>query len=143
MMKRTGSCLCGSVTFEAKGNVTEMDACHCAMCRRQNAGSAFIGVHVSEGVALKEMDGLSWFSASDWAERGFCKFCGSSLFWRLKGEASDFSIAVGALDDVSNLKIHAHIFTDEAPHYYTIPHDAPHKTGEQVVKEFQERQNNV
>ena len=28
-------------------------------------------------------DNLATYTSSDWAERGFCKICGSSLFWRL------------------------------------------------------------
>lgn len=139
MTQRSGKCLCGAVTFTVAGEMTETDACHCSMCRRQNAGSAFIGVHFSDGVTLQNTKGLGLYKGSDWGERGFCKECGTTLFWRLQGEEKDFAIAAGSLDDLSGIKLDAHIFTDEAPAYYTVPTDAPHKTGAQVIKEFEEK----
>lgn len=36
-MKRTGSCLCSEVTFEAEPMLS-MQACHCSMCRIWTAG---------------------------------------------------------------------------------------------------------
>lgn len=143
MKETNGKCLCGDVTFKACGEAVELHACHCSMCRLQNGGSAFIGLHVSEGVALEKTDGLKWYQASDHGERGFCKNCGATLFWRMQGEEKDFSISVGALADTEGLTLDSHIFTDEAPNYYAVPHDAPHKTGAQVLKEFMESQKHV
>jgi len=113
------------------------------MCRRQNGGSPYIGLRVSEGVTLEKTDGLALYKASDWGERGFCKSCGTTMFWRMQGEEKDFSISVGTLNETDDLKIGVHIFTDEAPDYYTLTDDAPHKTGAKLLEEFNESQKNV
>lgn len=143
MTERAGKCLCGDVTFSVSGDTVEVHACHCSMCRHQNGGSAFIGLHGSEGVTLNKTDGLAWYQASDHGDRGFCKNCGATLFWRMQGEEKDFSVSVGTLAETEGLKLDSHIFTDEAPDYYTLPNDAPHKTAAQVIEEFNESQKNV
>ena len=61
----------------------------------------------------------------------------------MQGEEKDFSVSIGTLAETAGLKLSAHIFTDEAPNYYTLPEDAPHKTGAQVLNEFIESQKNV
>ena len=47
-MTRTGSCLCGQVTFTAETMPT-MQACHCAMCRKWGSGP-FMAVPCKEAV---------------------------------------------------------------------------------------------
>jgi hypothetical protein len=69
-------------------------------------------------------EGLRWYSSSDEAERGFCKHCGSSLFWRHK-DAPSISIQPGTLDLPTGLKADAHIFVADASDYYTIDDDLP------------------
>src|SRR5437016_3555924 len=36
----TGSCLCGAVRYEVDSPATQVDNCHCPMCRKQH-GAAF------------------------------------------------------------------------------------------------------
>jgi hypothetical protein len=37
-MERTGKCMCGAVSYTAKGVDKEIAACHCSMCRRWASG---------------------------------------------------------------------------------------------------------
>ena len=57
---RSGHCLCGSVTATARGTMLDADACHCSMCRRQNAGGAFYAARFSGGVTLSG-DTIRWY----------------------------------------------------------------------------------
>ncbi len=125
----------------ARGEVTEVQACHCTMCRRQNGGGAYYGAHFSGGVEF-EGDSVKWLSTSDWGERGFCTNCGSTLGWRQKSAPEDSSVSLGLFENFET-PVQLHIFTDEGPSYTTIPHDVPHLTGAQVMKEFKESQKNV
>ena len=138
MTLRTGKCLCGSVTVTSRGAVTTTDACHCVMCRRQNGGGAFHGAHFTEGATFSG-ETVRWFASSEWGERGFCSKCGTTLAWRLKDKPEQPSVAVGLFDDF-DAPMQAHIFVDEGPSYTTIPTDAPHKTGAQVLAEFEASQ---
>jgi hypothetical protein len=139
-MTHTGSCLCGAVTYTGHGDIAEADACHCSMCRRSNAGGPYFAVHFKGGVTLDTLDAITWYRGSDWGERGFCATCGSNIAWRLQAMPDKIGVSLGTLNDTSDIKLHAHIFTDSAPDYYTVPDDAPHKTGEQVLAEFMARQ---
>ena len=137
---RAGQCLCGSVKFTAHGAVKEADACHCSMCRRQTGGGAYYAVQFVGDVTIDQGKTLAWYAGSEWGERGFCSACGTAVAWRLKAFPNKLGVSLGALDDTSGIKLDAHIFTDSGPDYYNIPTDAPHKTGEQVMVEFMERQ---
>jgi len=136
MTELTGHCLCGHVRFEASGEITRVTACHCAQCRRQNGGGAFHSLEVKGEVNLTRADGLVWYKSSDWAERGFCKDCGSSLFWKLQSETAHFDISVGALDNTDGIALQAHIFTDQCGNYENIPTDIPHMTQAEVLAAF-------
>ena len=114
-----GSCLCGGVTFEVTGPLPEGVACHCGQCRK-NSGHYWASVHVPEkDLKLNSEAGLSWYSASDIARRGFCQTCGSTLFWN-PHEEDKISISLGALEAPTGTVIQKHIFTADKGDYYSI-----------------------
>ena len=120
MDRRSGGCLCGAVRFDATVEQHEFSACNCDACRRW--GSApFMAVNASD-VVFEDDRSLRRHRSSDWAERGFCSTCGSSLFFRLvnQGAAAGYEISVGAFDDQSGLKMTGEIFVDRAPGVYAF-----------------------
>jgi len=135
-----GQCLCADVQFETPmpGHI---DACHCETCRRWNGGP-FIGADFREGINITKDDGLSWYDSSDWAKRGFCKTCGTSLFYCLKSSPGFWSIASGTLDLPEGLKLGKEIFIDEKPDYYDLAGDQPKLTGAEALAEFTAGQDN-
>ena len=138
-MSIIGSCLCGAVTFEGRGAVKIADACHCSMCRRWH-GSPHVGVHFEDGLHLITADSLRWYESSDWAERGFCSTCGSTLFYRLKQSPDKLSTGAGFFNLPTGLSISEHIFIDEKPDYYDFSGDAPRLTGAEVMARFEAQQ---
>lgn len=56
------------------------------------------------------------------ARRGFCRSCGSSLFWEAP-ESETISIAAGALDEPTRLHVAAHVYTSHAGDYYQFEDD--------------------
>ena len=69
--------------------------------------------------------GLRWYASSDWAKRGFCGTCGSSLFYRMNDE-DGIGIAAGCIDTPNDLTPGKHIFCADKGAYYEIADDAPH-----------------
>jgi hypothetical protein len=60
---------------------------------------------------------------SEWAERGFCAKCGSSLFFRVTAKGKyegNASIALGALDDPSGIRLTTEWFSDRKPEGYSF-----------------------
>lgn len=130
-MSATGRCLCGAVTFEARGALKGVHCCHCRDCARWNGGP-LMAAEFSDGI---ETNGpVRWFRSSDWAERGSCERCGSALFWRMQ-DRSMMNAAAGSFDDQSIFKkIESHIFIDGKPAYYEFADDAPRLTAAQVIE---------
>jgi hypothetical protein len=56
------------------------------------------------------------------ARRGFCASCGSSLFWDPPGNEF-ISVAAGALDAPTGLRVAGHWFTEQAGDYYELGED--------------------
>jgi len=115
----TGQCLCGGVRFRTTAPLREVIACHCSQCRRQS-GHFYAATNVKdENLEIEGADNVTWYRASDMAGRGFCRTCGSALFW--KGDGSGHtSIMAGAFDGPTGLKIGFHIFCDDKGDYYEI-----------------------
>lgn len=126
----TGHCLCGAVRFEAEGVETEFHACHCGMCRRWSGGAPFFGTAAKK--VTFSGDELGRFASSDWAERGFCKRCGTTLFYFLK-PTSGYTLSVGAFDDPSPYKLSQEIFIDHKPDGYAIAGEHPRLTEREIL----------
>jgi len=82
MTNYLGSCLCGTVSFEIKGEFDSFYLCHCHHCQK-DTGSAYAANLFSQSATLV------WHSGSDAVtsftlpgtrhSKSFCKHCGSAL----------------------------------------------------------------
>lgn len=134
-----GKCLCGAVKFEVAA-VHEIDVCHCSMCRSWNGGP-FVGADIRGQVTFKADATLAWYDSSEWAKRGFCSKCGSSLFYTLNEQPDFWSISAGALDLPEGLTIGKEIFIDEKPDYYNFAGEQPRHTGPEFLAMIQGQSN--
>lgn len=120
----TGRCLCGSITFQVDGPLRDVIACHCGQCRRQT-GLYYAATQAADAdVTINDTGTLSWYRASTSATRGFCRSCGSALFWKRDGDGN-ISILAGSFDEPSNLAIACHIFVEDKGDFYEITDDLP------------------
>ena len=119
-----GSCNCGSVKWEAEGEMRGVVGCHCSQCRKQT-GLYYAATNITNAqLTIAGEDNISWYQASPDAKRGFCKICGSALFW--KPEGKDYtSILAGSIDGDSGLEIVEHIFVGDKPDWYEITDGKP------------------
>ncbi|WP_136657013.1 GFA family protein [Nitratireductor sp. XY-223] len=131
-------CLCGAVRFSAVPANANTSVCHCHMCQRWAAGP-FFGVHCRDTVEFETSDDLERFESSQWAERGFCRKCGTSLFWNLRGKA-DYHVSLTAFEPRPDAKFTDEIFIDEKPDCYAFANDTKKLTGAQVFAMFAEGQ---
>ena len=114
-----GGCLCGGVRFVVTGDMREIIACHCGQCQRFHGNFAAYTACPEERLAIGDTRLLAWYESSPSAKRGFCKRCGSSLFWK-PSAAGYVAVAAGALDDPQDLRLERHIFTADRPSWYAI-----------------------
>lgn len=115
-----GRCECGKVSFNVVSPRATVTVCHCSQCRR-TSGHLWASTHASfDNVKFNSDEGLVWYASSKIAKRGFCRHCGSSLFYRMNDE-DGIGIAVGCLDSPTHLRLGKHIFVDSKGDYYAIP----------------------
>jgi hypothetical protein len=125
-MDFTGGCLCGAIRYRANGTLRPVIACHCTQCRRQSGHYAAMTSVDLDHFWLERDTALSWYRATPVAERGFCRVCGSNLFWKPAAEPR-ISISAGTLDGPTGLAIEEHIFCADKGDYYEIEDGRPQK----------------
>ena len=133
MSTHSGHCLCGAVRFTADSVKPEFYACHCGMCLRW-CGGPYLSVSTT-GLNFENIENLAVFDSSDWAERAFCRACGTNIFFHVK-ELDDYDVNTGTFDDASSFKMIGEIFIEEKPTFYEFDGDHPKLTGAEAVKKF-------
>ncbi|MEL6450217.1 MAG: GFA family protein [Pseudomonadota bacterium] len=122
----TGGCLCGAVRFVARDVPTTFGICHCQMCRRWT-GSALLEVSVkTENLTWHGQEHIATRAGSDWAERAWCKHCGTNLYFRQTKEGAWFGgtdIPLGLFDDPSGFTLTHEIFIDHKPDSFAYAGD--------------------
>jgi hypothetical protein len=119
-----GQCCCGAVQFETGAAVRDVFVCHCSKCRRWHGHAGAYARFVRSELVFTEQRGLAWYPVRN-ARRGFCRECGSSLFFDHAADRKAISVCAGALDGPTGLGIAAHIFVASKGDYYAVPTDAP------------------
>ncbi|MFD1260918.1 GFA family protein [Entomomonas asaccharolytica] len=134
-MKKTievsGNCLCGAVKVSAKIS-NQLGACHCGFCRHWGGGPLFC----VDSVEMPQFDGegnIAVYSSSEWAERAFCKCCGSHLYYQLKGEKVHYSLSIGLFDNLQDIEFISQIYIDKKPDYYTLANNTEKLTEAEVI----------
>lgn len=141
MSNRTGHCLCGAVRFEAKDMADTFSTCYCDACQRW-AGGPYRGVSVqTDDIVFEGREHIGIVKSSDFAERAFCKKCGSGIWWRLtRGQyVGKTSIPLGLLDDRSGLTLSDEMYADYKDHTNTRPEGVAQMTSaeaEAIVATF-------
>ena len=120
MTVHAGGCLCGAVRFRTTGDLAPVVNCHCGMCRRFHGAYGAYTRAPRDGFVLTEQSGLAWYESSPGIRRGFCRICGSSLFWEKDPRDALVEIAAGALDQPTGLRTEGHIYTAHRGDFYDI-----------------------
>lgn len=129
-MEYKGACLCGAVQFTAKSMSNKVGACHCGMCRKWTGGP-FLAADCGTEVIFTGEDTINRYPSSEWADRGFCKCCGSHLFYFLK-EKQQYIMSVGLFDETESFVLDHQIFIDKKPSFYAFSNPTHNMTEAEV-----------
>ena len=92
----TGGCQCGAVRYALFSIPSEPSICHCRMCQKA-FGNYFAPL---AGVPLGDLEWTNGqpgtFHSSELVERGFCRDCGTPLFFRYTVK-DRISVSIGSL----------------------------------------------
>ena len=97
----TGGCQCGAVRYALYAEPTNPHICHCRMsCEpcpaRCSVFAPLAGVPLGDFAWTRGAPGV--FKSSEAVERGFCRDCGTPLFFRYV-DRDRISLSLGSLDD--------------------------------------------
>lgn len=110
--------MCGAVRFAASDVPSTYGICHCEMCRRWS-GSAFVNVAVPAATITWSNEAqIGTLQTSEWAERGWCRRCGSHLYWRMTTETDSpatIDVPLGLFDDANGFTLEREIYIDQKP----------------------------
>lgn len=111
MSDYSGSCLCGTVTFEVHGDFDSFYLCHCQHCQK-DTGSAHAANLFSQTAKLTWRSGteaVTTFTLPGTRHsKSFCKLCGSAL--PNVQETGLLVVPAGCLDTEVSMTPTAHIF---------------------------------
>ena len=133
----TGRCLCGGVQFGVRPKHMTMDVCHCGQCRRWSGGAWMTVECDPASFSIESRDHLTVYGSSDHAERGFCKSCGSTLFWRMR-DNSLLTVSAQAFEQPERFTFASEIFIDKKPGNYAFANETKKMTEAEVLAQFPE-----
>ena len=134
VIERLGKCLCGAVRIAARNAGNSVGACHCNMCRRWSGGP-LLAIDCGTDVSVEGAENVLVYDSSAWAERGFCRKCGSHLFYRIK-ENGQHIIPVGIFGSDENLVFNSQVFIDEKPSFYSFSNKTHDMTGVEILAKY-------
>lgn len=96
----TGGCQCGAVRYRVATELGNPHLCHCRMCQKA-AGNYFMPLAgAPRGKIVVTRGEPGWFQSSDVVRRGFCRDCGTPLFFDPVDD-DRMLVVLGSLDDPS------------------------------------------
>ena len=119
-----GSCLCGGVKFKTKDFHRQVFNCHCIQCMKTHGNFGAYTALKDLNVKFITKRTLKWFKSSKKAQRGFCKKCGASIFFKMN-KSNIISISAGLFDKSLKLKTIRNIFTKNRLKYYSLDSNIP------------------
>ena len=134
-----GQCLCGAVTVRATVSDPILRACHCEMCRRHTS-AMFMSLATDPG-SIRIAGPAKSYRSSEWAERGFCETCGSTL-WYGTVDDGQRHISAGLFDNAAGAKLKLEFFADRKPEGYALAGDHRRLTRAETIALFAPKEEN-
>ena len=93
-----GSCACGQVRVEARGEPYRVGVCHCLTCRKAH-GAPFNFYAVFDPEAVSVDGEVITFASTEHVRRYACASCGAPVY-STYGRTDEFYLHPGSFDDI-------------------------------------------
>ena len=124
----TGSCLCGSIVYEASATIGQIVHCHCHTCLKTH-GAAFSSVAAVPRSAFRWTHGealLGAIESSPGKFRRFCTKCGSHIMAERVAQPVVL-LRLGCLDTPVSERPQVHIWRSDSAPWYDPKQQFPEK----------------
>ncbi len=123
----TGGCACGAIRYECTAEPMFMWICHCRDCQRSTGGGGGYNAVFAKPAVKFTRNQPKYFTRTGTSgkntHRGFCPECGSPVAAKADLIPDIQGISAASLDDPSQVKLIANIWTSRAqPWDYLAPH---------------------
>lgn len=105
-----GGCLCGAIRYASAAAPLRCVICHCESCRRHSGAPCLSFVHFPRDAFTWVGGEPSRFRSSQFAERGFCPDCGSTLSMHEEVLADRVQVTLGSLDEPGRVSPDDHVW---------------------------------
>ena len=124
-----GSCLCGSVRYEVRGEFPRIVHCHCRMCRKAHGAAfgSYCEVPASQFRVVSGEADIATYESSPGVRRTFCRTCGATLQFITAKRPGMVDLAVGTLDDDPGVKPSLNIFVGSKAPWFDITDGLPQR----------------
>lgn len=142
-MALKGSCACQAVKFSIPEAPKTFHACHCTTCKAWSGG-VLLSMEVGTNPTIDDPGkNVTEWESSEWARRGFCKKCGSSLYYKLVVPGplnGSYYFCPGGLEDWKDMKLAREMYIDAKPSGFCFQTGPDHValTRAQVEAQFAE-----
>lgn len=122
-----GGCLCGSLRFEVRDETIWCAHCHCLMCQKAHGAGyvTWVGASNDHFQLTRGEDDLVWFESSEAARRGFCRRCGSSVFFRSTRWPGETHITRANFDGPIDRQPQVNVFFDSHVEWMPVDKELP------------------
>ncbi len=121
-----GHCLCGQLTFEARGEPRWVSYCHCASCRRHTASPVTCFVNFKSDQVRFSGD-RTVYSSSPGVARSHCAICGTPISYETRQRDDEIDLYLNAFDRPEVFAPQGHAFFDERIPWFDTRDDLPRK----------------
>lgn len=105
-----GSCFCGQIVLEARGEPFWINADHDDDCRKAIGGPMTVWIGYRQGQVRFLCGEPKRFSRTPGVTRGFCATCGSSISYADAGLPGEIWLTIGFMDNPERFAPRVHAF---------------------------------
>lgn len=123
--KFEGGCLCGAIRYRSGNEPLRCMLCHCETCRRHSGAPCLSFVHFP-------LQGFEWigsqparYRSSQFAERGFCPTCGSTISMHEEVLGDRVQVTLGSLDEPDRVDPDDHVWTRSKISWFEVRDNRP------------------
>jgi len=120
---RKGGCLCGNVSFEAKGEPGSASICHCRTCQRAAGADSVAWAQFPIAEVTWSGGRKAVCISSPGVERTFCPECGSSLSYQ--NEATSVDLVLACFEDPESISPSKEIWLDHRRSWNALNTELP------------------
>ena len=117
-----GQCLCGAVEFEITPPTKGSAHCHCDYCRRAHGAPlvTWLTLMTDQFRFTAGEETVTWYQSSRQSKRGFCRICGSTMFFRSTQAPGETHVAMANLTDKADREPLFHCFSEQNISWFPI-----------------------